>query len=107
MVGSVRGSRLALARYPPDDLACAPDAIRRQALRLCRDRRDPSRRAPPLARGLDHEAQLGELALLVHGVAADAAGESALRAQCELLQRGMLAPLVDATLELVLRFEFA
>src|SRR5262249_25953151 len=30
-----------------------------------------------------------------------------LRAQCELLQRGVLARLVDATLELVLRFELA
>src|SRR5215831_8493218 len=88
---------------PPNDLARASNAIREQGLRLCRP--DTSRRAPHLARGLDHEAELGELAFLVHRVAADAAGESALRAQCELLQRGMLARLVDATLELVLRFE--
>src|SRR5215469_7173305 len=84
---------------PPNDLACASNAIREQGLRLCRP--DTSRRAPHLARGLDHEAELGELAFLVHRVAADAAGKSALRAQCELLQRGMLARLVDATLELV------
>src|SRR5215472_3629458 len=90
---------------PPNDLACAPNAIREQGLRLCSRRPDISRRAPHLARGLDHEAELGELAFLVHGVAADAAGKSALRAQCELLQRGVLARLVDATLELVLRFE--
>src|SRR5215470_8018037 len=36
-------------------------------------------RAPHLARGLDHEAQLGDLACDVHGIAADAAGEAALR----------------------------
>src|SRR6516225_8731227 len=90
---------------PPNDLACASNAIRERSLRLCRRRPDTSRRAPHLARGLDHEAELGEFALLVHGVAADAAGESALRAQGELLQRGVLACLVDATLELVLRFE--
>src|SRR6516225_6290875 len=90
---------------PPNDLACASNATREQGLRLCRRRPDTSRRAPYLARGLDHEAELGELAFLVHRVAADAAGKSALRAQCELLQRGVLARLVDATLELVLRFE--
>src|SRR5215831_15535681 len=90
---------------PPNDLACASNAIREQGLRLCRRRPDTSRRAPHLARGLDDEAELGELAFLVHRVAADAAGKSALRAQCELLQRGVLARLVDAALELVLRFE--
>src|SRR5262249_59240447 len=78
--------------------ACAPNAIREQGLRLCSRRPDTSRRAPHLARGLDHEAELGELAFLVHRVAADAAGKSALWAQCELLQRGVLARLVDATL---------
>src|SRR5262249_58706953 len=62
-------------------------------------------RAQHAARGLAREAELGVSALLVHGVAADAAGKSALRAQGELLQRGVLACLVDATLELVLRFE--
>src|SRR6516164_6160599 len=92
---------------PPNGLAFASNAIRQQGLRLCRCRSDTSRRAPHLARGLDHEAQLGDLASLVHSIAADAAGKSALRAQCELLQRGMLARLVDATLELLLRFEFA
>src|SRR5262249_4021549 len=92
---------------PPNDLACAPNAIREQGLRLCSRRPDISRRAPHLARGLDHGAQLVEFALLVHGVAADAAGKSELRAQCKLLQRGVLARLVDATLELVLRFELA
>src|SRR5215831_9299408 len=56
---------------PPNDLACAPNAIREQGLRLCSRRPDISRRAPHLARGLDHEAELGELAFLVHGVAAD------------------------------------
>src|SRR6516225_2259224 len=76
---------------PPNDLACASNATREQGLRLCRRRPDTSRRAPYLARGLDHEAELGELAFLVHRVAADAAGKSALRAQCELLQRGVLA----------------
>src|SRR6266478_3696797 len=90
---------------PPNDLACASNAIRERSLRLCRRRPDTSRRAPHLARGLDHEAELGEFALLVHGVAADAAVKSALRAQGELLQRGVLARLVDAMLELVLRFE--
>src|SRR5262249_21368215 len=90
---------------PPNDLARASNAIRERSLRLCRRRPDTSRRAPHLARGLDHEAELGELALLVHGVAADAAGKSALRAQDKLLQRSVLARLVDATLELVLRFE--
>src|SRR5258708_13697488 len=92
-------------RVPPNDLACASNAIIERSLRLCRRRRDTSRRAPHLARGLDHEAELGEFSLLVHGVAADAAGKSALRAQGELLQRGVLAHLVDAMLELILRFE--
>src|SRR5215470_3433252 len=90
---------------PPNDFACASNAIRERSLRLCRRRPDTSRRAPHLARGLDHEAELGDLALLVHGVAANAAGKSALRAQCELLQRGVLARRINATLELVLRFE--
>src|SRR5262249_18668472 len=39
-----------------------------------------SRRAPNLARGLDHEAQLGNLGRNIHGVSTDAAGKSALRA---------------------------
>src|ERR1700730_2722882 len=90
---------------PPNDLACASNAIREQRLRLCRRRPDTSCRAPHLARGLDHEAELGELDFLIHCIAADAAGKSALWAQCELLQRGVLARLVEATLELVLRFE--
>src|SRR6516164_7308706 len=47
---------------PPTDLARASNAIREQGLGLCRP--DASRRAPPLARGLDHEAELGELAFL-------------------------------------------
>src|ERR1700745_21749 len=76
-------SRAATCPVPPNDLACAPNAIRERSLRLCRRRPDTSRRAPHLARGLDHEAELGEFALLVHGVAADAAGKSALRAQGE------------------------
>src|SRR5258707_14535601 len=63
--------------------------------------------SPHLARGLDHQTELGDFARDIHGVAADAAGETALRAQCELLQRRMLRRLVDAALELVLGFELA
>src|SRR6266700_1751544 len=102
-------SRLATCSctVPPNNLGSAPNAIREQSLRLRRHGYDASCRAPHLARGLDHEAELGDLALLVHGVAANAAGKSALRAQCKLLQRGVLARRIDATLELVLRFELA
>src|SRR5436309_10645048 len=45
-----------------------------------RPRPDVSRRAPDFARGLDHEAQLGDLGRHIHGVSTDAAGKSALRA---------------------------
>src|SRR5215471_11324622 len=65
-------------------------------------------RGPPhLARGLDDEAQLGDLARNVHGIAADAAGEAALRAQRQLLERRVLRRLVDASLELVFGLELA
>src|SRR3954468_19876982 len=63
--------------------------------------------SPYLARGLDHQAELGDFPRDIHGVAADAAGETALRAQCELLQRRMLRCFVDPALELVLGFELA
>src|SRR4029079_8749749 len=63
--------------------------------------------SPYLARGLDHQAELGDLARDIHGVAADAAGETALRTQRELLQRSMLRSFVDPALELVLGFELA
>src|SRR5258708_20446152 len=65
---------------PPNDLSCASNAIRERSLRLCRRRPDTSRRAPHLARGLDHEAELGEFALLVHGVPPDPPGKSAFPA---------------------------
>src|SRR5262245_6970338 len=45
-----------------------------------RSRPDVSGQAPDLARGLDHEAQLGDLGRHIHGVSTDAAGKSALRA---------------------------
>src|SRR4051794_28761105 len=63
--------------------------------------------SPYLARGLDHQAELGDFARDIHGVAADTAGETALRTQCELLQRRMLRRFVDAALELVLGLELA
>src|SRR6478672_11519417 len=65
------------------------------------------RASPYLVRGLDHQAELGDFPRDIHGVAADAAGETALRTQRELLQRRMLRRFVDPALELVLGFELA
>ena len=46
----------------------------------------------PCVRGLDHQAQLGDLTVNVHGIAADAAGEAALLGgERELLERGVPA----------------
>src|SRR6476620_1297369 len=112
---SACASRLALARYLPNSFCFSTigrwpsaddrygwsehDASRRHNARL--------RVSPHLARGLDHQAELGDFARDIHGVAADAAGETALRTQRELLQRRMLRRFVDPALELVLGFEFA
>src|SRR5262245_4239113 len=63
--------------------------------------------APDLARSIHDKAQLRNLAGFVHGVAADAAGKSALWAECELLQRGVLGRFVDAAFKLVLGLELA
>src|SRR5262249_38559841 len=62
----------------------------------------PSRRAPCLGRGVDPEMGLGDPVPDVHGVAADAAGEAALRAQAQLLDGRVAARLLDAPLERVL-----
>src|SRR5919204_1052668 len=91
---------------PPNGLPSTANAIRAQRVRLRRSVRT-SRRAPHLVRGLDDKAQLRDLAGLLHGVAANAAGKSALRTECELLQRRILGRFIDASLELVLRFEVA
>src|SRR5215468_10531175 len=60
-----------------------------------------SRFAPHVARDADDEAQLGDLLFHTHGLAADAAGEAALRAQGKLLERRVAAGLVDAAFEVV------
>src|SRR5262245_12474847 len=65
------------------------------------------RRAPHVACDADHQAELGDLLRDRHGVAADAAGEAALRAQGKLLERGVAAGLVDAPLERVGTLELA
>src|SRR5262249_10743772 len=66
-----------------------------------------SRRAPHVARDADDETELGDLLGDRHGLATDAAGEAALRAQGELLERGVAAGLVDAALERVGTLELA
>src|SRR5579871_2008426 len=63
------------------------------------------RRSPRLARRIDDEPEFGDLVLDRHGVAADAAGKSALRRQRQLIERHVTAGLVDAALERVLAFE--
>src|ERR1700689_2895234 len=65
-------------------------------------KRAHSRRAPDLARGVDDEPQLCDFVFNGHGVAADAAGEAALRRKRKLLNRGITARLFDSALELVL-----
>src|SRR3954468_23675561 len=109
-------SQLALARYLPNSF-CFSTARPIAAGRLIstdrltdnasRGRNARLRVSPYLARGLDHQAELGDFARDIHGVAADATGKTALRAQCELLQRRMLRCFVDPALELVLGFELA
>src|SRR5215211_1915788 len=61
--------------------------------------------APNVARGVGHEAKLGDLVLDRHGMAADPARKPALRAQRKLLDGGVAARLVDASLQLVLCFQ--
>jgi hypothetical protein len=61
--------------------------------------------APDLLRGLDDEAQLGDLLVLGEGVALDGRGEAALRRQAQLLERDVAGGLVDAALEVVLALE--
>src|SRR5712671_727119 len=62
--------------------------------------------APPyFARGLDDEAQLGDLLVPGQCVAVDGRGEAALRGKAELLERHVFGRLVDPALQIVLAFE--
>src|SRR6478609_9048487 len=72
-----------------------------------RGRRFSTSPAPDLARDLDDQAQLRALRLDRDVVAVHRAREAALRRQAELLERDVLRRLVDAALEVVLRFELA
>src|SRR5678815_3061262 len=63
--------------------------------------------APDLVGDLDDEAQLGALRLDRDVVAVHRAREAALGRQAQLLDRHVLRRLVDAALQVVLRFELA
>src|SRR5260370_40495554 len=63
--------------------------------------------APHLARGVDDEAQLGDLLGRGQRVALERRGEAALRAEAELLERDIFRGLLDAALERVLLLQRA
>src|SRR5438132_1531843 len=58
-------------------------------------------------RGLDDEPQLGDLFVVADRVAFDGRGKAALRRQADLLERHVLARLIDAALEIVLALQRA
>src|SRR5712691_8876535 len=61
--------------------------------------------APHFARGLDDEAQLGDLLVPGQCVAVDGRGEAALRAEAELIERHEFRRLVDSPLQRILALE--
>src|SRR3954471_2864487 len=61
--------------------------------------------APDLGRKRDDQAQLGELIRFGQEIAGLGAGEAALRAESELVERQMALRLLESALEFVLRFE--
>src|SRR5579875_1985185 len=65
----------------------------------------PAASAPDLSGYLDDQRELGELLATGQVVALDRRGEAALRREAQLLERHVLRGLVDASFQVVLRFE--
>src|SRR3954471_11965555 len=88
-----------------ENSAAASTATMRTTMRRSHAERDgcPQQRslAPDVGGHLDDQPELGHLLLVAEVVALGRRGEAALRGQAELLERHVLARLVDAALERV------